>query len=548
MLRKIWTKENLQAEAAKYGSRNAFNKNSRRAYKAAWRAGILDEICLHMCRPSPARKWTIRTLRVEAQKYETRTELSVKASGAYDAAIKLGCLDKICKHMVKPKRLTDFPKLVIEWDLSKNEGCFPEDFSKGSKRKVWWRCKYGHEWQAFIYNRTNGTGCPKCSNQSSKNEVRLFKELSVIYSNVIHRAKVGGYEVDVLIPDHLIAIEYDGKFAHAGQSKTESDEKKNNLLTSKGYRILRVREHPLKKLYPEDIIIPTSSMLTKRQMDQVVYWISGCKHETVAYLKNDSFLDERGYQTHLETFPGPAEDCSFGALFPELANEWHTERNGNKSPADFTPGSNEKVWWQCRKNPTHVWDASIAKRVNGRGCRFCSGQQASAETCLAENHPDISALWHPTKNGDINPSSVVSGSTVARWWKCVDDPSHEWEAPPRKLTRMLSKDYCPHCRHKWTSENLREVAFKFESRNDFRKVNSAAYQAARKRGILDEICAHMKPSQTGKKWNFEACKMEAKKYQYRSEFEEGASGCYDAALKNNWLHEVCGHMKPKPRG
>ena len=221
----------MQAEAAKYSSRNAFNTNSRRAYKAAWRAGILDEICLHMCRPSPARKWTISTLREEAQKYDTRTELSVKAPGAYHAAIKLGCLDGICNHMVKPKRLTDFPELVIEWDLTKNEGCFPEDFSKGSKRKVWWKCKYGHEWQAFIYNRTNGTGCPKCSNQSSKNEVRLYKELSVIYSNVLHRAKVEGYEVDVLIPDQLIAIEYDGKFAHAGQAKAESDQKEKQSVS-----------------------------------------------------------------------------------------------------------------------------------------------------------------------------------------------------------------------------------------------------------------------------------------------------------------------------
>ena len=40
---KIWTFELLQAEAAEYSSRNAFNKGSRQAYKAAWRRGILDE-------------------------------------------------------------------------------------------------------------------------------------------------------------------------------------------------------------------------------------------------------------------------------------------------------------------------------------------------------------------------------------------------------------------------------------------------------------------------------------------------------------------------
>ena len=34
-----------------------------------------------------------------------------------------------------------------------------------SSKKVWWLCDFGHEWQSTIANRSNGNGCPYCSNK-----------------------------------------------------------------------------------------------------------------------------------------------------------------------------------------------------------------------------------------------------------------------------------------------------------------------------------------------------------------------------------------------
>ena len=42
---------------------------------------------------------------------------------------------------------------------------------------------------------------------------------------------------------------------------------------------------------------------------------------------------------------------------PNLAEEWHPDRNGDLKPTDFTPGSDEKVWWLCEKG--HEWEATI---------------------------------------------------------------------------------------------------------------------------------------------------------------------------------------------
>ena len=54
------------------------------------------------------------------------------------------------------------PLLVKQW--SKKNKIKPTEVSIGSHKKVIWRCKKGHEWEAVIKSRTiNKTGCPYCS-------------------------------------------------------------------------------------------------------------------------------------------------------------------------------------------------------------------------------------------------------------------------------------------------------------------------------------------------------------------------------------------------
>lgn len=55
------------------------------------------------------------------------------------------------------------PELASEWHPTKNGALFPTMVSRGSTRKVWWKCSEGHEWQATIGSRSQGAGCPYCS-------------------------------------------------------------------------------------------------------------------------------------------------------------------------------------------------------------------------------------------------------------------------------------------------------------------------------------------------------------------------------------------------
>lgn len=54
--------------------------------------------------------------------------------------------------------------LLAEWDSERNLPLTPETVSRGSKRRVFWRCANGHSWQAAVHTRSgSGTGCPYCS-------------------------------------------------------------------------------------------------------------------------------------------------------------------------------------------------------------------------------------------------------------------------------------------------------------------------------------------------------------------------------------------------
>ena len=60
------------------------------------------------------------------------------------------------------------PDLLEEWDFERNKKiCTPDEVTIGSRKKVWWKCnKCHHEWEAVIYTRTHGHGCPRCQRQT----------------------------------------------------------------------------------------------------------------------------------------------------------------------------------------------------------------------------------------------------------------------------------------------------------------------------------------------------------------------------------------------
>lgn len=89
---------------------------------------------------------------------------------------------KNCPYCTGKKVLKGFndlattdPFLTKEWDANKNKNISPYEVSRGSNKKVWWKCKNGHSYDASISNRTSGSGCPYCA---GKKVLKGFNDLA----------------------------------------------------------------------------------------------------------------------------------------------------------------------------------------------------------------------------------------------------------------------------------------------------------------------------------------------------------------------------------
>lgn len=135
-------------------------------------------------------------------------------------------------------------------------------------------------------------------------------------------------------------------------------------------------------------------------------------------------------------------ETDLATMFPELAEEWDTVRNGKLTPDRVAAYSNRKVWWRCALG--HEWQAVIASRTASRvGCPYCSGRRVLAGfNDLATLQPETAAQWDDALNGKLTPEMVTLGSHKKVWWRCGD--GHVWKAAIFSRTGR-QKCGCPIC-------------------------------------------------------------------------------------------------------
>ena len=143
-------------------------------------------------------------------------------------------------------------------------------------------------------------------------------------------------------------------------------------------------------------------------------------------------------------------ETSLATTHPEIAAMWHPTKNGDATPWNTKAGSGIRRWWQCKKDPSHIWELSPDKMKGPRKNGYC--QQCRS---LGVQSPHLIPLWHSQKNGDVTPFDVFSGAGKKYWWRCLENPKHEWQVSPKTITNPNRKlGYCPYCsgRRKWTSD------------------------------------------------------------------------------------------------
>ncbi len=323
------------------------------------------------------------------------------------------------------------PTLANEWNFEKNSDLKPENFTANSNKKVWWKCRKGHEWQATIANRNNGKDCPICNSERHTS----FPEYAIVYYlkkygiEAIHLYKEKGYELDIFIPSKKIAIEYDGYIWH--KDKTKQDLDKNIKCKNDDIKLYRIREGlpPLNDSSFDYVV-----QRTQKDLSTILEKILGDIIGISIYidLKKDAVAIE-----NLRELTEKENSLLFSN--PEIANEWNYERNCNLKPEHFTANSDKKVWWKCKKG--HEWQASVANRNNGKGCPICSGHQVlKGYNDILTAAPKLADEWNYEKNDNLNPYMFTINSNKKVWWKC--DKGHEWQAT---IANRNNGKGCPVC-------------------------------------------------------------------------------------------------------
>ena len=137
-----------------------------------------------------------------------------------------------------------------------------------------------------------------------------------------------------------------------------------------------------------------------------------------------------------------SSDNNLATKRPDLVAEW--SRKNPMPPTTVKPYSKSKVWWQCEQG--HEWQSTVFARSNNKaGCPQCR----SLQVC----HPRVASEWHPTLNGSLTPSGVMSRSNKRAWWQCKRNSAHIWDAVISSRTRPDSGDGCPFCSHQRMGNN-----------------------------------------------------------------------------------------------
>ena len=336
--------------------------------------------------------------------------------------------------------------LLAEWDSERNLPLTPETVSRGSKRRVFWRCANGHSWQAAVHTRSgSGTGCPYCSGRLP---VPGETDLATRYPDLAaewHPTKNGDLTPSDVLPGSHRLVWWQCPHGHEWRAQIKSRVSGagcpicSNRALLRGVNDLATNNpelarqwHPTKNgdLAPADVVPGTR---------RKVWWVCDKGHEWRAAVSARVNGSGCPVCTSKKIVPGINDLAS---QYPAVAKEWHPEKNGSLTPEQVAPASNKKVWWICDKG--HEYQATVASRTqrNG-GCPYCANTKVlPGYNDLATLYPHVASQWHPTLNRPLTPDHILPGSRRKVWWQCKN--GHIWQAVVYSRTGAQNSG-CPFC-------------------------------------------------------------------------------------------------------
>lgn len=268
---------------------------------------------------------------------------------------------------------TKYPELISEWNYEKNGILTPNSITYGTRKKVWWKCSLGHEWEASVIDRTrNGWNCPICSNHKI---LVGYNDFESQYPNL---AAEWDYKKNIIKPSE-ISYHYDKKVfwicekGHEFESTVYNRVRKNtgcpvcaNQKIETGYNDLESKNSTiaLEWDYEKNNISPNK---VAEQSNKIYWWKCNKGHSYEASPSNR--FKGRGcpYCSNRKVLKGFND---LETIYPNIIEEWDCEKNVNLLPSEVTAHSSKKVYWKCKFG--HSWQTTIRDRTSGgTNCPIC---------------------------------------------------------------------------------------------------------------------------------------------------------------------------------
>ena len=374
--------------------------------------------------------------------------------------------------------IADYPHLVKEWNQVKNGNLKPEDVSRGSSKKVWWKCYNGtwpngdfaddHEWEAQPYNRTsNGTGCPVCNGKKVVPSVSLATTHPEIASQ-LHPTKneLTAHQLTSKSSRKMWWRCLEGRFPDGSVANDHEWEASVSDRHRFGCPFCKVPaqrvclSNCLETTHPD--IAKTWSNRNNFSPKEVVsgshlmaFWkCPDCGEEWKSQIKSRC-NNGRGCPFCCNRIVIPKH--SLGKLHPDIAKQFCTERNNGITVFEISPGSSNLYWWSCNEGKwpdgtpakDHIWkDSPNHRTTHGRGCPCCSGRKAVASNCVEVTQPELMEEWDDKRS----PKNFTHGSNVEIKWRCKEK-GHVWHSSIKGRTHGNG---CPVCKESKGEKGIRK--------------------------------------------------------------------------------------------
>ena len=336
-----------------------------------------------------------------------------------------------------------FPEIASEWHPTKNGNLTPKDVTHGTRRKVWWFCPKGHDYEAVINHRTGmNTKCPYCSGRrvgEDNNLLFVFPEIAKDW----HPSKNGRLTSNDVTSKSDKKVWWLCSKGHSYQSIIKNRTLNNSLCpqcsnqsSEPEIRILSEMKLFFDEVFSRykvdgveiDIYIPKFNLGIEYDGK---YWH---KENEELDLKKNKFLLSHDINL-IRVREHPLKSLSSKDIV------LHFNRSLEKKHIDEIL----KIIYSFVDNDTkEKINAYYLKSsfVNDELFKTYRSYFPSPfpEKSLLSTHPLIAKQWDYDKNYPLKPENFSFGSGKKMWWICPN--RHSYEAT---LNHRTSNNGCPYC-------------------------------------------------------------------------------------------------------